>query len=473
MLAEKSSFALYFGTRDVFPASLVRGARQEVSSVLEKLGHKVLMLDKNATPFGAVETPQHGKVFADFLYRNKGKYDGVIIVLPNFGDENGAMVAFQDVDVPVLVMAYPDELDKMGPAERRDAFCGKFSIMDIFCQCEIKFTALKPHTVGPSSQKYVENINYFDRLCRVVRGIRRMRVGAIGARVTPFKTVRIDECALQKHGITVETFDLSYVFHRMGEINDKQVKAKIETINSLTDFSPTPSHAQEKIARLALVLDEIVEQNELDAIALRCWFELQSQLNISPCVILGEMNNRGVAAAGEVDIGNAVAMQALKLASGSPTACLDWNNNYGDEDNKCILFHCGPVPMDLMEGKGKVTDHTLIASAIGEGKSFGCNVGRIKPGPITFGSMLTKDGRVKFFLGQGQITNDPIAENFFGCAGVAEIDNLQNLLLYIGRNGHRHHVSIAPGNVMELTKEALEYYLRFDVDIPQAQAVDY
>jgi len=473
MNSEKSTFALYFGTRDVFPDSLVADARKEVPEVINKLGHKVLMMDEAATPFGAVETPAHGKVFADFLYQNKGQYDGVIVVLPNFGDENGAMAAFQDVDVPVLVMAYPDELDKMGPKARRDAFCGKFSIMDVFCQCEIKFTSLKPHTVNPSSQKFVENVDYFDRLCRVVKGVRRMRVGAIGARVTPFKTVRVDELALQKRGITVETFDLSYVFHRMGEIGDKEVKAKIKAIGSLTDFSPTPSHAQEKIARLALVLDEIVEQNNLDAIALRCWFELQSQLNISPCVILGEMNNRGIAAACEVDLGNAVAMHALKLATGSPAACLDWNNNYGDDDNKCILFHCGPVPMDMMDGKGKVTDHTLIASAIGEGKSYGCNVGRIKPGPITFSSMLTQDGRVKFFLGHGQITADPIAEDFFGCAGVAEIDNLQDVLLYIGRNGHRHHVSIAPGNVIGPVQEALEYYLGFDVAIPQVQAADY
>jgi len=368
--------------------------------------------------------------------------------------------------VPVLVTAYPDELDKMGSAQRRDAFCGKFSIMDVFCQCDIKFTALKPHTVNPSSQKFVENIDYFDKLCRVVKGTRRMRIGAIGARVTPFKTVRIDESALQKHGITVETFDLSYVFNRMGEIDAKKVKAKIGTLNSLADFSPTPSDAQEKIARLALVLDEIVEQNDLDAIALRCWIELQSQLNISPCVILGEMNNRGIVAACEVDIGNAVTMHALKLASGSPAACLDWNNNYGDQDDKCILFHCGPVPMDLMDGKGKVTDHALIASAIGEGKSFGCNVGRIKPGQITFGSMLTKDGRLKFFLGKGRITTDPIAENYFGCAGVAEIDNLQDVLLDIGRAGHRHHVSIAQGDVVAPVKEALKYYLGFDVTIP-------
>ena len=79
---------------------------------------------------------------------------------------------------------------------------------------------------------------------------------------------------------------------------------------------------------------------------------------------------------------------------------------------------------------------------------------------------MTKDGRLKFFLGEGQITNDPIAANFFGCAGVAEVDNLQDVVLNIGRAGHRHHVSITPGNVAGPVKEALEYYLGFDVTIP-------
>jgi L-fucose isomerase-like protein len=205
----------------------------------------------------------------------------------------------------------------------------------------------------------------------------------------------------------------------------------------------------------------------MDAIALRCWIELQTQLGISPCVLLGELNDRGVPAACEVDVGSAVMMRALSLASAGPATCLDWNNNYGEEEEKCILFHCGPVPSSMMEPGGRIVDHAILANTVGKGCGFGCNAGRIRAGDMTFGSMLTDQGKLRFYLGQGRFTTDPIPAEFFGCAGVAEIPGLQDALLRIGREGHRHHVSVTPGSVREPLREALEYYLGFGVSLPQ------
>lgn len=65
--------------------------------------------------------------------------------------------------------------------------------------------------------------------------------------------------------------------------------------------------------------------------------------------------------------------------------------------------------------------------------------------------------------------DDPIPENFFGAAGVAEIDRLQDDLLHVGMNGFRHHVSVAPGKYVAPLKEALGKYLDFDVKIPQME----
>ena len=214
----KSRFALYLGNRGFFPGSLMESARRELSARLEGLGHSVVMMDAEATRFGAVETPAEGEVYARFLEVNKGRFDGVILSLPNFGDENGAVAALRDAGVPIFIQAYPDELAKMGPADRRDAFCGRLSIMDVFYQNGIRFTALKPHTVAPASDAFAANISHFDRVCRVVKALDRMVVGAIGARTSAFKTVRIDELALQRNGITMETFDLSDLFARMAAV---------------------------------------------------------------------------------------------------------------------------------------------------------------------------------------------------------------------------------------------------------------
>ena len=470
MTSSTTTFALFFGNRGFFPASLIAEAREEIPRLLRSWGHDVLMMEAEATRYGAVETSREGEVYARFLAENQGKYGGVILCLPNFGDETGAVAALQEAGVPILIQAYPDDLDKMAPELRRDAFCGKISIMDVFCQHGVKFTALKPHVVNPSSDRFRANVDHFDRVCRVVNGMRGMVVGAIGARTTAFKTVRIDEIALQRHGITMETMDLSGVFHRMDALKSSEdaYAAKAEALRNYTSWDGVPRQAFDRIVRLGVVLDSIVEEYQLDALALRCWIELQQQLGISACVLLGEMNNRGIPAACEVDVGNAVAMYALHMASGAPSTCLDWNNNYGLDDDKCILFHCGPVPASLMANKGRIVDHAILANAVGEGCSYGCHVGRIAPGAFTFGSMLTDSGKLRFYLGQGEFTGDAIPSEYFGCAGVAHIENLQDVLLHVGRNGYRHHVSLTPGWLQDPVHEALEHYLGFDVALSQA-----
>ncbi|NQT21147.1 MAG: hypothetical protein HQ592_15675 [Planctomycetes bacterium] len=464
---QKSRFAVFFGNRGFFPASLQAGARKDMTEILKKLGHEVLMLDEQATRYGAVETVAEGQTYANFLRDNRSKYDGVILCLPNFGDETGAVAALKDAGVPILVQAYPDELDKMAPELRRDAFCGKFSVMDVFCQYGVPFTALTPHTVDPATSRFADNLDYFDRLCRVVGGMKEMTVGALGARTTAFKTVRIDELALQKHGITMETFDLSDVFARMNALDAgaDNVKTKAEQLRDYTSWAKVPREAFDKIVRLGVAIDDLIEECGLDAVAIRCWLEMQQQLGISPCVLLSELNNRGMVAACEVDVGNAVTMYGLSKASGNVATCLDWNNNYGDDDDKCILFHCGPVPASMMSGKGQITDHAILLNTVGAGCSYGCNTGRITPGAMTFGSMLTNSGDLEFYLGEGKFTDDPIPDDFFGCAGVAEVNALQDVLQQVGYLGHRHHVSVTPGHVIEPVAEAFAKYLDYDVTL--------
>lgn len=464
-MSEKTTFALCFANRGFFPPEVIAEARREVQQRLEDFGHDCITMDENLTQYGAVQTREEGQLFANFLREHEGEYGGVILSLPNFGDENGALAAFKDCDVPIYIQAYPDEMDKMDPEQRRDSFCGKFSIMDVFYQAGIKFTALQPHTVAPSSDRFEANIDHFDRVCRVTNGLKDMTIGAIGARTTDFKTVRIDELALQRNGILMETLDLSMVFARMDELDDEaaEVKAKQEHLADYTNWGDVPSEAFNTLVKLGVAIDQFVEEYQMDAVAIRCWIEMQEQLGISPCVLLSEMNDRGIVAACEVDVGNAIAMSALSLASGNVATVLDWNNNYKDVDDKCILFHCGPVPKSLMQTPGVVGDHGILKHAVGEGNAYGPVEGRIKPVPFTYGSVMTEGGCIRAYLGEGRFTEDTIPDDFFGCAGVAEIENLQDVLQTVGYQGHRHHVSVTPDHIMAPVVEAFTRYLGYEV----------
>jgi L-fucose isomerase-like protein len=467
MKSKPMTFALYFGNRGFFPEKLIADARREVTSVLGRLGYGTLLLEESLTKYGAVEGPEDGRKYARFLRDNEGRYDGVILCLPNFGDETGAIAALQECGVPILVQAYPDELDKMGFADRRDAFCGKLSIMDVFVQHALPFTIFPPHTVSPSSDRFQEQVRQFAAVCRTVNGLRRVTVGAIGARTTAFKTVRFDELALQQYGITTETLDLSEVFQRVRDVKtgSEVFHAKAERLKNYTCWNGVPAGKLEMLAKLGVVLDAIIADYKLDCLALRCWIELEKELGVSPCVLLSDLNERGIASACELDVCNAISMQALLLASDRPAACLDWNNNYGDDPDKCILFHCGPVPQGLMAAKGQIVDHPMFAKSFGAGCGWGCNTGRLAANPMTFASSKTADGVLSFYMGEGEITADPIADDFFGCCGVARIDNLQKLLAMIGHEGYRHHVGITSGHVAVPLREAFTRYLGYDLTV--------
>ena len=146
-------FAIIIGNRGFFPAESLGRARKEIKDRLEGLGHSVLLLPETATRYGAVESREEGLIQAAFIAQHRAELDGIIISLPNFGDENGIVTAVKNADLPVFIQAYPDSLEAMQPENRRDAFCGKFSVMDVFCQNKVKFTVIPPHVVAPESKE--------------------------------------------------------------------------------------------------------------------------------------------------------------------------------------------------------------------------------------------------------------------------------------------------------------------------------
>lgn len=461
---KKQTFALYFGNRGFFPASLIASARDEVAAAVEKAGFDYLMPPADMTRYGAVETKDEGLKYAEWLGEHIGEYDGLIMSLPNFSDENGAVAAVRDCGVPIFIQAYPDEIGKMDFDHRRDSYCGKFSICDVFHQYKIPFTIMPPHVVHPNTDAFAKNLSDFAAVCRVVNGMKRFTIGVIGARTTKFKTVRYDEITLQKYGITCDTYDLSELFYRVEKMdgNSAAVKAKIEKLIGYTDFSSVPKDKTETLAKVSVAIDDMMREYHLDCITLRCWEEMQTVLGVAPCVLLSELNDRGIVASCEIDLCSAINMYSMLLASQTPTACLDWNNNYGDDPNKVILFHCGPVAQSLMDGKGKVTDHKMFAKGC-PGCGWGSNEGRIAAFDMTYSNCKTEDGKLTFYVDKGEFTGEPIEPEFFGCGGVAKIDDLQRKLIVLAKNGFRHHTAVGKGDMTDILREAFTTYLGYDI----------
>lgn len=465
-ISKKTTLAVIIGNRDFFPDVLISEARRDILKLFGELGIEAVIPDERAMKLGAVETWAHAKECADLFAASRRNIDGVLVCLPNFGDEKGIAETLKlaGLNVPVLVQAYPDDLDQFSVERRRDAFCGKISVCNNLRQFGIPFSLTASHTVHPLSDGFRDDLRSFVGQCRVVRGLRTARIGAIGARPNAFNTTRYSEKLLQSSGISVSTLDLSDVFSRAERIkdDDARVRAKIADISGYADASATPAAALVRMSKLGIVLLDWMDQNDLDASAIQCWSSMQQNYGVNACTIMSMMSERLMPSACEVDIAGVVAMYALQLASGTPSALVDWNNNYGKDDDKCVFFHCGNWAKAFMPDI-KIGTAPILGTTLGEENTHGALQGRTPSGPVTFARVSTDDvnGCIRAYVGGGRFTDDPLAT--FGSKAVVEVPGLQKLLRYICKNGFEHHAAMSASDCGHTLAEALETYLGWPV----------
>ena len=300
--------------------------------------------------------------------------------------------------------------------------------------------------------------------CRVVGGLRRARIGAVGARPNAFNTTRYSEKLLQAAGISVSTLDLSDVFGRANAIGDgdARVKEKITEICGYAAAAQVPGSALTRMAKLAIVLLDWMDRNDLDASAIQCWSSMQQNFGVNVCTVMSMMSERLMPSACEVDIAGVVAMYALQLASGRPSALVDWNNNYGGDRNKCVFFHCGNWAKSFLPDI-QIATAPILGTTLGEENTYGALAGRTPSGPVTFARISTDDvnGVIRAYVGEGRFTDDPLAT--FGTRAVVEVPELQKLMRYICRNGFEHHAAMNGSQCAGVLAEALETYLGWPV----------
>ncbi len=463
---EPTTFGVIIGNRGFFPAVLARDGREETLRTLAKEGFKTVCLTPEETKFGSVETLQDARKCAELFKKHAGEIDGILVSLPNFGDERGVAnsIRMAGLDVPVMVQAYPDEPAKMLMGGRRDSFCGKISVCNNLWQYGIRYTLTSLHTVAPGSDSFRADLKAFAATCRVVKGLKNVRVGVLGARPAAFNTVRFSEKLMENAGITVETLDLSEVFGRIERLkdDDSKVQAKLAAIGDYVSTKGVPAPSLMKMAKFGAVVDGWMQDNELAGSSVQCWTSMEEYFGVVPCTLMSLMSNNLLPSACETDMIGMIGMYILQLASETPSAIVDWNNNFGDDPDKAVIFHCSNLPKHFFEDF-KMDFQEIIAGSVGKENTFGTVVGRLKSGPLTYCRASTDDlhGRMRAYVGEGEATKDKLQS--FGGYGVVHIPELQKLLQYVCKNGYEHHVAVNLSHNGRAVAEALANYKGWEV----------
>ncbi|NBD22271.1 L-fucose/L-arabinose isomerase family protein [Paenibacillus glycinis] len=458
----RTTLGVIVGNRGFFPGHLCETGRADIVRILEEEGIDAVLLDVETTKYGAVMTLDDAKACGNLFKANRDRIDGILITLPNFGDEKAVAntIRYSGLNVPVLVHAFADEIGAMGIQDRRDSFCGKMSVCNNLKQYGIPFTLTTLHTVKPDSPSFRADLQRFAAACRVVKSLRNARLGSIGARPASFNTVRYSEKLLERSGITIETLDLSEVFGRANKRkeSDPEVQRKLEEIAAYVDVAGFPRDNLVRMASLGVVVEQWMDDNDLSGTALQCWTSMEEYFGIVPCTIMSMLSSSLIPSACEVDITGLVGMYALQEASGRPSALLDWNNNYGDDPDKGVVFHCSNLPKEVFE-EIRMDYHEILSGTVGRENTLGTIQGRIKASPFTYCGIATDDlnGGIAAYAGEGIFTRDPLLT--FGGYGVVQVPKFQKLLRYICENGFEHHVSSNMSQVADSIEEALGKYM--------------
>jgi L-fucose isomerase-like protein len=462
----RTTLAVIIGNRDFFPDPLVSEARTELLKLFQELEIDAVILSTEQTKLGAVETWQNAVQCGELFRENRGRIEGIVVCLPNFGDEKGVAdcIRLSELNVPILVQGSPDDIDQFGLERRRDAFCGKISVCNNLRQYGFRYSLTREHTVLILSESFRRDLTEFVKVCKVVRGLRRARIGAVGARPNAFNTTRYSEKLLEAAGISVNTIDLSEVFGSAAQLanTDPRVRARIDQIKGYADASAAPEDSLLRMAKFAIVLDAWMENLGLQATAIQCWSSMQKNYGVNVCTIMSMMSEQMMPSACEVDIAGVISMYALQLASGKPSALVDWNNNYGNDPEKCVFFHCGNWAKDFLPDI-RIGTAPILGTVLGEANTVGALAGRTPAGPVTFGRVSTDDltGQIRAYAGEGRFTDDPL--DTFGTKAVVRVPALQDLMHHICKNGFEHHAAMTGAHCSAAVCEAMENYLGWQV----------
>jgi L-fucose isomerase-like protein len=460
-----ATLGVIVGNRDFFPDQLVTEARKDILDLLKDMEIEPVILGEKDTKLGGVETYTHAKKCAELFRSHRDKIDGILVVLPNFGDEKGVAdtIRLSTLNVPVLIQGYPDDLKQLSVERRRDAFCGKTSVCNDLRQYRIPYTLTSLHVVHPTEESFKQDLTKFVGVCRVVKGLRSARLGAVGARPGNFNTMRFSEKLLEAVGITVVTVDLSEILGTAQRLSDDdaRVKERLNAIQSYADASAVPRRSLGLMAKLAVALSEWMAAYELKATAFQCWSSIQQNYGINACTVMSMMSEQMMPSACEVDITGVATMYAMQLASQRPSALVDWNNNYGSDPNKCVFFHCGNWAKSFLPGI-KISVAEILATTLGAENTYGAVAGRVPAGPVTYGRISTDDlqGKVRTYVGQGRLTDDTLET--FGARAVVEVPKLQKLMHHICKNGFEHHTVMNQTHTADILAEAFETYMGWE-----------
>src|SRR5512145_3113915 len=95
------------GNRGFFPNHLAITGRKVMLDVLAEAGIKTIIVGEDETSCGAITSMREVQICVDLFRQHRDDIDGILITLPNFGEETAMADVLKraNLNVPVLIHA--------------------------------------------------------------------------------------------------------------------------------------------------------------------------------------------------------------------------------------------------------------------------------------------------------------------------------------------------------------------------------
>jgi len=450
-------------SRTIFDQDLAVKVRGACIQAMRAAGMEPVVPGEELTRNGLVQTVEDAHL-AGRMFEQEG-VSGVVIGALNFGEEIPAAIAASAPGVPVMLFGIGEEGVLTRESARRDSFCGLISIATALRHRQVKF-AFPRRAIGyPEDAALAGALEEFASACRGVSAVRGAVYGQFGPRPANFETCAFDELSLlRKLGIRVVPVPLTTVFSRAGYARESKVREVYAEMDACADRGSVPDLDLSKMARLEVVLSEMIVEQGLDGLGFQCWTSVQLDYGISPCFVMSRLTDRGTPCACEVDIHGVLSMHLLSAVAGKPAGLADWNNRHFSREDVFSAWHCGVFPASMSSRGCRLDYHRILAGDTGseEGK-YGTVELEIDPGPVTMARVTEHPWDTwPVLLAEGEVVaaeGEPFGSNAW--VKVGDLDALYASIL----RGFPHHAAIARG-AHGSALLAAAYFLGLDPVVP-------
>jgi L-fucose isomerase-like protein len=408
----------------------------------------------------ACDTEQAEAALAEIA--EQGNIDLLLIVQITFTDASMTIEMARHSDVPVAIWGVPEP--RIGGRLRLNAYCGinlaahalgkagldyrwLFSSPDAPDIAErLRGLAEAPRGSAVAAERVQQQSN--TAADRVVEKLGQARVSVIGEHPAGFDTCEYDANELHKlTGISVDQVKLDDAFERAKAAPAARANAhRAESAKSLAGLDDVDQEQLDRSFRLLCALEDIVDENNADSIAVRCWPETFVEYGCAACGPMAMMNQAGVPSACEADVYGSVTTLMLQELAGEPVWMADLVD-VDEDDNTAVLWHCGLAPLSMCdpEAQAEATIHTNRKMPL-------LHQFPLKPGRVTLARLSQAKNEKKLMIAGAEVLRAPMA--FTGTSGVIRFDKaVAEVCTMIMGEGLEHHFALAYGDHLDSLRQ--------------------